>query len=407
MRRAGYPGHFWPSPLQEQVLRAALLPGEAGAAAWGRLRPELDIDDLWDSEIYRMLPLVQRNLQGLGLDDPDLPRMRGLARRTWYENQVRLQQIRRALERLRSAGIDLMVLKGVPLAIQYYRDLALRPMADVDVLVPTGAVEDALAVLEADGWPVSRRELRNWHGTGLVHPDGRTLDLHWHVGIPLLLADEARSNDDFWSASVPIEVDGLELRALCPADQLMHVLVHGSWAVSGAQVRWIADAAVVVRQAGDDLDWDRFVYQVARRRVMLPVRTALRYLAWEFEVPRALPGAGGDRSHRAHAPRAASLPRDLAPDRRPADRGRASGHVGVLEPAQRKVAAPPRPRGVPALREGHLGARPRLAGAARRRGQGGQQAPARRAPGPRPGRPGPSDLTRSPGGRRVVMSAPS
>lgn len=82
MRRAGYPGHFWPSPLQEQVLRAALLPGEAGAAAWGRLRPELDIDDLWDSEIYRMLPLVQRNLQGLGLDDPDLPRMRGLARRT-------------------------------------------------------------------------------------------------------------------------------------------------------------------------------------------------------------------------------------------------------------------------------------------------------------------------------------
>jgi hypothetical protein len=301
MRKPGYPGHFWPSPLQEQVLRAALLPGEAGAAAWARLRPDLDVDDLRDFEIYRLLPLVQRNLEGLGVDDRDLPRMRGLARRTWYENQMRLQELLPDLERLRSAGIDVMVLKGVPLGLQYYRDLSLRPMADVDVLVPTGAAEEAMAVLEADGWPVSRRKLRDWHGTGLVHPDGRTLDLHWHVSIWLLLADEPRTDDDFWSASVPIEVSGLPLRALCPADQLLHVCIHGAWSVSYAQVRWIADAATVVRAAGDNLDWDRLTAQVSRRRVMLPVGTALRYLAEEFDVPvpaRVLATLGGLRPTR-------------------------------------------------------------------------------------------------------------
>jgi hypothetical protein len=111
------------------------------------------------------------------------------------------------------------------------------------------------------------------------------MDLHWHLGIPFLLADEPRSNDDFWAASEPLEVAGLEVRALCPADQLMHVCVHGSWSVSHAYARWVADAAVVVREAGDRLDWDRLVDQAARRRVMLAMRTALRYLWREFDVP--------------------------------------------------------------------------------------------------------------------------
>ena len=38
MRRAGFTGDIWPDEIQELLLRAALLPGDPGAAAWVSLR---------------------------------------------------------------------------------------------------------------------------------------------------------------------------------------------------------------------------------------------------------------------------------------------------------------------------------------------------------------------------------
>jgi hypothetical protein len=289
MMRAGFAGAFWPSPLQEGMLRAALLPGDDARATWERLRTTLDLDDIWDPELHRLLPLVHQSLASLGVDDPDLPRLRGLARHTWYENQLRLRGIAPVIARLEAAGIPTLLLKGLPLAIGYYKNLALRPMQDVDVLIPTIYRDHALDLMAADGWPMRRRHLKLYDALGLVHPDGRALDLHWHLGMPFILpGSEAESEDDFWSAALPLDVGGVATRMLCPADMLLHVCVHGAWSGSSATVRWIADAMTVIREAGDRIDWERFVEQVARRRLMLLVAEPLRYLVDVLDAP--IPG---------------------------------------------------------------------------------------------------------------------
>lgn len=286
MRREGYEGSFWPSPLQEALLRAALLPPAEAAAEWHALRPSLDLDDIWDAEVHRILPLIQSRLRAAGAGDPDLPRLQGLARRTWYENQLRINGAGPVLGALEREGIPTLVLKGVPLALRYYESPSMRPMSDVDVLVPRRQWRDALALLADDGWTWDPRFLNRFHhGVGLRRGD-RDIDLHWQLGLPFVLAgDEAASDDDFWAASEPLELGGVETRTLGPTDMLLHVCVHGSWSDSAAAVRWVADGVTVLRTAGDRIDWGRFEDQIRRRRLTLFVSEPLRYLAEVFGAP--------------------------------------------------------------------------------------------------------------------------
>src|SRR6202008_4308852 len=128
------------------------LPPDEAAAAWADVRSDLVLDDLWDAELHRLLPLVHSKLRAAGVADPDLARLRGLPRRTWYENQVALHRVRPGLDQLRAAGIPTLFLKGAPLALEHYGDLGLRPMADIDVLVPWADAPRALDLLEAAGW---------------------------------------------------------------------------------------------------------------------------------------------------------------------------------------------------------------------------------------------------------------
>ncbi len=297
MRRPGYDGACWPDDRQTAFLRAALLDADGAADEWRALRRDLDFDDLWDPEIQRLLPLVYRNLRAAGVDDPDFPRMKGIQRRAWFENQKRMHEVKPVLEQLHAAGVDTLLLKGVPLSLLYYDDVGLRPMFDVDVLIPYRSFDLALDVLEGDGWSdlglphISRdRRRRMYHGAGMQHPDGRSLDVHWQLALPFVLPDaEAESSDDLWAASVPLDLGGLEVRTLCPADMLLHLIVHGLWSGSDANVRWAVDSTVVVHAAADRIDWDRVVDQTVRRDLVIPVSNGLRYIDDVLDAP--VPGA--------------------------------------------------------------------------------------------------------------------
>jgi len=285
MKRPGYDGDCWPDELQTAVLRAALCDADTAVREWRALQPTLVLDDLRDPEVHRLLPLVHHNLSRLGVVDDDFPRLRGIQRRTWFENQQRIHEVKPTLRALQDAGIDVLLLKGLPLALLYYEDVGLRPMADVDVLIPYSTFDLTLDLLEADGWrdlglDISRdRRRRMYHGAGMQHPDGRSLDVHWQLALPFVLPHaESESNDDFFRDAVPISLGDVDLLTLNPADMLLHVVVHGLWSGSAANARWCADATVVIQRAGDTLDWGRLLDQTVRRDLVIPVSNALRFV---------------------------------------------------------------------------------------------------------------------------------
>ncbi len=307
MRKPGLAGSCWPTPIQEDVLRAAVLDPEAAALAWRRIRPRLLLDDLWDGEVYRLLPQVQAKLRLAGVADPDLARMKGLHRHTWYLNQQLLFRVQPWLDRLADAHIEVLLLKGAPLAWGWYADPGLRPMADIDILVPPGDAGRALDLLASGGFRDVGNKSRTTlfalhHGSGMVHEDGASIDVHWNLGAPFLLPGDGTVRNTsagpippgtasmaaFWAHARPMAIAGRDARSLDATDLVLHVLVHGVWAGSGSAVRWVADlAAILAADPGqsDPVDWNRLIRRARERRVTLAVGNALRYALDTFDLP--------------------------------------------------------------------------------------------------------------------------
>src|SRR5207253_4971638 len=127
-----------------------------------------------------LLPMVYRNLQASPIAEPLLPRLKGSYRYWWCSNQDLFYQASRLIETLHAAGIPTLVLKGAATAVLHYRDAGVRPMADVDVLVPPGRARDAIRCLERQGWrPATAsvdEEIRYHHSVALVNEAGREVE---------------------------------------------------------------------------------------------------------------------------------------------------------------------------------------------------------------------------------------
>ena len=276
-------GRLWPDRRQELVLQAGLLPGPGAVDAWTRLGPDLDLDRL-DRGSMRLLPLVWWNLRQHGVEGPLIGRLEKRYRTTREQNEARLRQLALLLDAFRRAGIPTLVLKGAALLGSAYADLGLRPMSDIDLLVPIERVGPASRTLEALGWeseaPVTASMTRMVHALQFTQPSRVAVDLHWHVFEECCRPGD---DDDLWAASVPFAIEGVPTRILAPEDQLVHACVHGEKWVIVPGVRWVADAVLVIR--GGRVRWERLVEQAVRRRFVLRLRAQLAYLRSAFDAP--------------------------------------------------------------------------------------------------------------------------
>jgi len=267
---------YRPSAQQELLLQAALLPDEAGRAAWRRIPASMAFEAL-DGASQSLLPLVYRNLIRLGDGAAGIDALKERYLFTWSENQRFYHGVLPLLRALEHAGIDAIVLKGLALIARFYRDPGLRPMADVDVLVPPSDVERASELAVSLGWHPRHRLtpafLRAKHAGPFDHPTGVACDIHWRV---FEEAGGGGADDDFRAAAEPVTFQGTRLRILSPTDQLLHVCGHAARWGEVPAIRWVADAVVILRES--PIDWQRFLVHAAQRRFILRMRQMLGYL---------------------------------------------------------------------------------------------------------------------------------
>jgi len=272
-----------PSEEQRRILRVALLQGPEAREAGIAWLAKTNIARLGRASV-RLLPLIYERFRLEGIQHPVLPVLRGLKKHTWSCNRLLFHRAGEAIRALRAEGIEVIVIKGAALTIEYYQDYSLRPMDDVDLLVRYPEARAAIEVLCRQGW----KALEQWneqkgfseqtrqydHAMHFVHPSGQDLDLHWNL-TPFCLGPDA--DRDFWDASKETTFDGQVVRVLDPADQLLHICVHGVAWERVAPIRWIPDALAVVRKA-PQLDWKRLLLQARNRKVTLMVSSALDYI---------------------------------------------------------------------------------------------------------------------------------
>jgi hypothetical protein len=279
--REASPG-CWPDERERLLLGAIYWDGEKARNAWEAWRRAVSTPDRIAYGESRLLAAAFRPVRALGVDDQMLSLAGGVYRRSWYENQLGLHRLAKAVASLNAAGIEVLVLKGAALSLLHYRDLGARPMLDVDLLVVPQHLRPAIQVLAASGWhPVATDgpvagPLQ--YGRHLKDGQGHELDLHAYALM------QSADDRDLWQSRVPVDLNGVSTSALGPTEQLLHVCVHGlRW--DGPTTRWAADAMAVLRSS--QLDWDRLVERARSKRLTVTVGHALAWLRGSLsaEIP--------------------------------------------------------------------------------------------------------------------------
>lgn len=160
---------------------------------------------------------------------------------------------------LADAGLEPVVLKG-PAVAERYPAPGLRPMDDIDLLLPPEQHARAVELLRGAGWTVVRADAPDHYDTVLAHPESGHLALELHYGFE---AGHERTGAldaaALWARRVPERALGVDAFGLPLADELVMLCMHAAKPFHGfSRLLWIADLAMVCGHAaetGSPLDW--------------------------------------------------------------------------------------------------------------------------------------------------------
>lgn len=175
---------------------------------------------------------------------------------------------------LAEADLTPLVFKGPALAARYPAP-GLRPMDDVDIILPADRHAAAVKVMERAGWRIVPQPGEH-HEIVLMHRGmpGLPVELHQELAIKSERPVRLMASD-LWAARIPLSVTGAEAFGLPPELELVALAAHAAKPFHLFQrLIWSVDIAVLISSAvaeGHPLDWKR----VESETTMAGARSAL------------------------------------------------------------------------------------------------------------------------------------
>ncbi|MBS1248790.1 MAG: hypothetical protein MAG431_00352 [Chloroflexi bacterium] len=234
--------------------------------------------------------------------------LRGEYYATAAYNTLLFEELARILTALEAAEIPVLLLKGAALAQTIYSDPALRPMSDLDVLVPFKEIDPAVRTVKTLGyrsdvaslWPCLERVLG--HHDHLRNPHGVNLELHW--SLTQAFNRDHTLTDWFWQHTKPLpalsrdnplqpsqartvlpaECSGAQ--ALSPTAHLLFLSAHLFLQHGAARgiLLWLYDLHLMLITYPKEIDWEALLEQSRRLGWGPPLVTALAQLRETFRT---------------------------------------------------------------------------------------------------------------------------
>ncbi len=224
-------------------------------------------ESTWDEVVrlaayHGVAPLLFRRVQPLAtevpLPDRIVAALRGLYLDSMVRNMRLYSRLHDLLSALRSDGVEVLILKGAHLAQAVYGDIALRPMADVDILVRKEDLWRAEQRLLGMGYAPSE-ENGKYERTDLHFayslPEEGWVELHWDIVKPHW--PFRMDVGDVWQRAHTAAVAGVDVWVLSPEDLLLYLCLHTGFhhTFDYFGLKPICDIAEVIRRYEGQLAW--------------------------------------------------------------------------------------------------------------------------------------------------------
>jgi hypothetical protein len=231
----------------------------------------------WDyivknSIIQEVSPLLYWNLSkidgGKSVPANILANLRKMYHGTFFRNALLYNELSNILNAFKGFDIDVVVLKGAFLAEVIYKDIGLRPMNDIDLLIKKEdfqrvKMEMAKLMYYPKIFPSKIRENRcttlseelqfkNQDRTSII-------EIHWDI-LPVQSPFKIDISK-LWENVKPVKIAGIESLMLAPEDILLHLCLHldkhlySSGAPSATPLRNYCDIAEVIRHYKETINW--------------------------------------------------------------------------------------------------------------------------------------------------------
>lgn len=271
------------TPEKRNLLKAALL-DKGALECWQQWFATVDIEKI-DTESYRLLPLVYRNLSER--ENSQLPaRLKGIYRRTWLENQVIVKHLTEIFKQFTHSGIEALLLNDAAVCLGDYPDIGSRTIHNFNLFVRPERALESINLLSKIGWiarsKIPTKMVKFPHSIEFKHPSGQCLNLRWY-----LFGDgfQEAATEGFWERSILIEVGELSVRILEPSDRFFYACV----ANRDRQLSYLADAAMILKTSAAEIDWERLLTQAQQTHFVKALSASL--LELEKILDRTIPTA--------------------------------------------------------------------------------------------------------------------
>ncbi|MDR7666855.1 nucleotidyltransferase family protein [Methanosarcina sp. Z-7115] len=246
-------------------------------------------------------PLFYWNLSKIG-NGKDVPSevMKSL-QKTYYRNFARnmllYDELSKVLMAFRGAGIDTIVLKGAFLAEGIYKNIGLRPMNDIDLLVKEKDLQKAKRELTKLMYftpkiifPTKLHEQFQMACSNelppFVHETRKIcIEIHWDIQPPQ--SSYKVDINEFWNSAKSIKIDDIEALTFAPEDILQHLCLHlhkhinSSSAPPAKPLRDYCDIAEVIKHYKETINWESLIKSSNDHRIEEPIFQGL-YIANKY-----------------------------------------------------------------------------------------------------------------------------
>lgn len=215
-------------------------------------------------EQHGLGPLAYKHLQAAQIPlPPDIKHnLQGIYLRHRQANRVRAGELADLLTRFAQADIPALVLKGSALAQIAYPDSGLRPMGDMDILVPPNKAVQAQRLLLAQGfqapYPKDNR-LPDKHFVAAVRQrEGLSVQVELHHNLFNQAHRHSRTYADLAPHALPVELPGYRAHTLGHSDMLFHLCNHILYHTHvwlPTRLIWVVDIVAFAEKFRQEIDW--------------------------------------------------------------------------------------------------------------------------------------------------------
>ena len=188
--------------------------------------------------------------------------MRNVACRIQFKNELE-----RVLAVLNGHGIPVVVMKGGALAEIVYDDPGVRPMSDLDLLVPLDRSEEAWSAVRSLGYHVTvdeaeqrRMQVIDRQLAMLVH-DTKSIIVEIHTHLVEAESPMRFDIETFWDGTAEVELGNTQTLTFAPEYQVANQCLNffkDRDLFSYSALGQLCDVAEVIRVNQDEMDWDVF-----------------------------------------------------------------------------------------------------------------------------------------------------